>query len=125
MESILLRLGVRPMLLIMRMKLAHGMAAPLVIPLIFGARTYAPNTARCTHMLFRVILQCETPTKITPEARPRRVGPKRRGRARESGSRFVDMNDQWTFIFGDTVRDGLRQGSSVSLVCGITVNLGD
>ena len=49
------------------------------------------------HMLFRVILQCETPTKFTPEPRPRRVGPKRRGRARESGSRFVDMDDQWTF----------------------------
>ena len=48
-------------------------------------------------MLFRVILQCETPTKFTPEPRTRRVGPKRRGRARESGSRFVDMNDQWTF----------------------------
>ena len=39
----------------------------------------------------------ETPEKFTPEARPRRVGPKRRGLARESGSRFVDMGDQWTF----------------------------
>ena len=42
-------------------------------------------------MLLRVILQCETPTKFTPELRPRRVGPKRRGRACESGSRFVDI----------------------------------
>ena len=43
------------------------------------------------------ILQCETSTKFTREARPRRVGPKRRGRAHESRSRFVNMNDQWTF----------------------------
>ena len=48
-------------------------------------------------MLLCVILQCETPTKFTTEPRPRRVGPKWRGRARESGSRFVDMDDQWTF----------------------------
>ena len=45
-----------------------------------------------------VLQMCETPTKFTsPEPRPRRVSPKRRGRARESGSRFVDMDDQWTF----------------------------
>ena len=44
-----------------------------------------------------VLQMCETPTKFTPEPRPRRVGPKRRGRARESRSRFVDMDDQWTF----------------------------
>ena len=49
------------------------------------------------HMLQDAILQCETSTKFTREARPRRVGPKRRGRARESRSRFVDMDDQWTF----------------------------
>jgi len=43
------------------------------------------------------ILQCETSTKFRSEARPRRVGPKRRGRAHKSRSRFVDMDDQWTF----------------------------
>jgi hypothetical protein len=57
----------------------------------------APNTAQCTRHMLHVMLQCETPAKFTPEARPRRVGPKRRGRARESGLRFVDMGDHWTF----------------------------
>ena len=62
----------------------------------------APNTAQCTRHMLHVMLQCETPAKFTPEARPRRVGPKRRGRARESGSRFVDMGDHWTFQCDET-----------------------
>ena len=43
-----------------------------------------PNTALCTRHMFHVILKCETPTKCTPQARPRRVGPKRRGRGSSS-----------------------------------------
>ena len=64
------------------------------------------------HMLLRVILQCETHTKFTPEPQPRRVGPKRRGRALESGSRFVDMNDQWTFQCEIQKRHPLRDETS-------------
>jgi len=64
------------------------------------------------HMLQDVILQCETSTKFTREARPRRVGPKRRGRAHESRSRFVDMNDQWTFQCQIQKRHPLRDETS-------------
>jgi hypothetical protein len=64
-------------------------------------------------MLQDAILQCETPTKFTPEARPRRVCPKRRGRARESRSRFVDMDDQcWTFQCQVQKRHPLRGETS-------------
>jgi hypothetical protein len=63
-----------------------------------GRRIFKRPTRRgIRHMLQDAILQCETSTKFTSEARPRRVGPKRRGRAHESRSRFVDMDDQWTF----------------------------
>jgi hypothetical protein len=64
-----------------------------------GDLSSAQHGAMYRHMLQDAILQCETPTKFTPEARPRArlVGPKRRGRAHESRSRFVDMDDQWTF----------------------------
>jgi len=58
------------------------------------------------------ILQCETSTKFTTEARPRRVGPKRRGRAHKSRSRFVDMNDQWTFQCEIQKRHPLRDETS-------------
>ena len=58
------------------------------------------------------ILQCETSTKFTREARPRRVGPKRRGRAHESRSRFVDMDDQWTFQCEIQKRHPLRDETS-------------
>ena len=64
------------------------------------------------HMLQDAILQCETSTKFTPEARPRRVGPKRRGRAHESRSRFVDMDDQWTFQCEIQKRHPLRDETS-------------
>jgi hypothetical protein len=64
------------------------------------------------HMLQDVILQCETSTKFTREVRPRRVGPKRRGRAHESRSRFVDMNDQWTFQCEIPKRHPLRDETS-------------
>ena len=63
-------------------------------------------------MLQDAILQCETSTKFTREARPRRVGPKRRGRAHESRSRFVDMNDQWTFQCEIQKRHPLRDETS-------------
>ncbi len=63
-------------------------------------------------MLQDAILQCETPTKFTPEAQPRRVGPKRRGRARESRSRFVNMDDQWTFQCQVQKRHPLRGETS-------------
>ena len=63
-------------------------------------------------MLQDAILQCETSTKFTPVARPRRGGPKRRGRARESRSRFVDMNDQWTFQCEIQKRHPLRDETS-------------
>ena len=64
-----------------------------------GDLSSAQHGAMYRHMLQDAILQCETPTKFTPEDRPRArlVGPKRRGRAHESRSRFVDMDDQWTF----------------------------
>jgi hypothetical protein len=58
------------------------------------------------------ILQCETSTKFTREARPRRVGPKRRGRAHDSRSRFVDMDDQWTFQCEIQKRHPLRDETS-------------
>ena len=64
------------------------------------------------HMLQDAILQCETSTKFTREARPRRGGPKRRGRAHESRSRFVDMNDQWTFQCEIQKRHPLRDETS-------------
>ena len=64
------------------------------------------------HMLQDAILQCETSTKFTREARPRRVGTKRRGRAHESRSRFVDMNDQWTFQCEIQKRHPLRDETS-------------
>jgi len=63
-------------------------------------------------MLQDAILQCETSTKFTREARPRCVGPKRRGRAHESRSRFVDMNDQWTFQCEIQKRHPLRDETS-------------
>ena len=63
-------------------------------------------------MLQDAILQCETSTKFTREARPRRGGPKRRGRAHESRSRFVDMNDQWTFQCEIQKRHPLRDETS-------------
>ena len=63
-------------------------------------------------MLQDAILQCETSTKFTSEARPRRVGPKRRGRAHESRSRLVDMNDQWTFQCEIQKRHPLRDETS-------------
>jgi len=44
-------------------------------------------------MLQDAILQCETSTKFTPEARPRRVGPKRRGRQLASRGRVSSL---WT-----------------------------
>ena len=64
------------------------------------------------HMLQDAILQCETSTKSTTDVRPRRVGPKRRGRARESRSRFVDMDDQWTFQCEIQKRHPLRDETS-------------
>ena len=64
------------------------------------------------HMLQDAILQCETSTKFTTDVRPRRVGPKRRGRARESRSRFVDMDDQWTFQCEIQKRHPLRDETS-------------
>ena len=64
-------------------------------------------------MLQDAILQCETSTELTREARPRRVGPKRRGgRAHESRSRFVDMDDQWTFQCEIQKRHPLRDETS-------------
>jgi hypothetical protein len=52
------------------------------------------------------------PQNVTSKARPRRVGPKRRGRARESRSRFVDMDDQWTFQCEIQKRHPLRDETS-------------
>jgi hypothetical protein len=63
-------------------------------------------------MLQDAILQCETSTKSTTDVRPRRVGPKRRGRAHDSRSRFVDMNDQWTFQCEIQKRHPLRDETS-------------
>jgi hypothetical protein len=74
----------------------------------------AQHGAIYRHMLQDAILQCETPTKFTPEARPRRGSPKRRGRARESRSRFVDMDDQWTFQCETEKRHPLRDETSTN-----------
>ncbi len=62
----------------------------------------APNTAQLPAICCMSCCSVKTPAKFTPEARPRRVGPKRRGRARESGSRYVDMGDHWTFQCDET-----------------------
>ena len=78
-----------------------------------GRRIFKRSTRRVNrHMLQDAILQCETSTKFTREARPRRVGPKRRGRAHESRSRFVDMDDQWTFQCEIQKRHPLRDETS-------------
>ena len=79
-----------------------------------GDLSSAQHGAMYRHMLQDAILQCETPTKFTPEDRPRArvVGPKRRGRAHESRSRFVDMDDQWTFQCEIQKRHPLRDETS-------------
>jgi hypothetical protein len=78
----------------------------------FCLKKTCPTRRDNRHMLQDAILQCETSTKFTREARPRRVGPKRRGRAHESRSRFVDMNDQWTFQCEIQKRHPLRDETS-------------